>query len=52
MIAQLKLLDRHLQAVESNLESKIESKIATVYWVIGIVGGAVTVLLALLNFKK
>ena len=41
-VAQLKI----------NIKAEIETKIATAYWVIGVVGGVVSILLAILALKK
>lgn len=54
-IAQIKILDKHLELLGRNLQSveaKIETKIATAYWVIGVVGGVVSILLTILALKK
>lgn len=58
-VAQLKIMDKHLEllskhlvSVETNIKAEIETKIATAYWLIGIVGGVISILLTILALKK
>lgn len=54
-VAQLKIMDKHLELLSKNLQSfksEIETKIATAYWLIGIVGGVISILLTILALKK